>query len=243
MRSIIELCAKMTLFAWVLYTGCASQRPGTNLVPEAANRCANPAGDGPVQPTPMLVEQGNDYLDRALRGLWGSIVNAEGAKALLIQSGICFSRALRLTPDSYEVHLSMGVGYLARARMANKGSLDRDHMVAGARHMLGRAYMLRHGAYEPLYYLAELASLEGDISLAQILLEPLRVASVKEGPVNLLLGSLSERQGKRQQAAAYYVRALEAGWPIETFAFAADRLQQLDNPRLRGKISLTRRRR
>lgn len=242
MRNMIHLYIVITLAGSFLCTGCSSVPRPILFELETANKCVHPTGDRPTQPTPVLVDQGNDYLDRALGEISSPPVDAVLAQALLSQSGLCFSRALRQTPDSYEAQLGMGVGYLARARLADKDSMSRLYMMAGARHMLGRAYMLRHGAYEPLYYLAELAMLEGNLKLAWTFLEPLRQAGTKEGPVNLLLGSLSERQGKRLQAASFYAKALEAGWPSEIFVYAAGRLEELEIRHLSEIPLITRRR-
>jgi len=223
MRIMFMSGTAIVLFASLLGAGCSHALGTVELY-----SCAKPTAEGskPML-TPELVDYGNVYLDGALRDL----ANAEivDVQAPLRQSSDCFGRALRLTPDSYEAQLSMSVAYLARARLAAVGSSDRASLLDGARHMLGRAYMLRHGAYEPLYYLAEVALAEGKPQEARRLLEPLRVAGVKEGPVNMLLGSLSEREGKARAAEAFYRKAVAAGWPADTLIFAASRLRQLSS--------------
>jgi tetratricopeptide (TPR) repeat protein len=225
---MIMIRTAILLFASLLGAGCFGH--GLGIV--EVSTCARPAAGGSNQPlqTPDLVEQGNDYLDSALRDLSRSDVL--DVQTPLRQSCDCFGRALRLSPDSYEAQLSMSVAYLARARLAPEGSVDRVSLLEGARHMLGRAYMVRHGAYEPLYYLAEVAVAEGKLALARRLLEPLRIARMKEGPVNVLLGQLSERRGQIQEAATFYRDAVAAGWPAATLLFAASRYRELDGDKL-----------
>lgn len=90
----------------------------------------------------------------------------------------CFSRALALSPDNYDATLSMGVAWLTAAKAAHyyrkfyefwkAKHYDRiasEHLER-AKHLLGRAYMLRSGQLEPLFYIAEVAVLEGDYELA-----------------------------------------------------------------------------
>lgn len=212
----------IVLFASALGWGC-----GHGLGAVEIYSCAKPSTDGSNQPlqTSALVAQGNLYLEGGLRDLTRYTVL--DVAATLRQSGDCFGRALRLAPDSYEAHLSMGIAYLARARMQDEDTPDRADLLNGARRLLGRAYMLRHGAFEPLYYLAEVAATQGDLALARRLLEPLHRAGVKEGAVNMLLGSLSERQDKPREARTFYRKAVAAGWPPEALSFAAARLRKL----------------
>jgi tetratricopeptide (TPR) repeat protein len=210
----------VVLFASLFGTGCSA-----NQVAIAYYRCAEPtaAGSGQPQQTPELVGRGNVYLGDALR----VVQTADSSPAMLQQSSDCFVRALQIAPDSYEAQLGLSVAYLARARLDSE-TANRSDLLQAARHMLGRAYMLRHGAYEPLYYLAEVAAAGGELKLAQRLLEPLRGAGVKEGPVNLLLGEISEREGKTRDAAKFYLKAISAGWPSETVSYAAFRFRDLD---------------
>jgi hypothetical protein len=195
------------------------------------SNCARPAATGgqPLQ-TPELVEQGNAYLHGALRDLVRS--DTVDVHSALRQAIDCYGRALRLSPDSYEAQLSMSVAYMARARLAPVGSVNWTSMLTGARHMLGRAYMLRQGAYEPLYYLAQVAMEEGNLELARRLLEVLRAARFKEGPVSTLLGDLHERLGKDREAAAFYSDAMAAGWPSESLLWSASRFREIDGSKL-----------
>jgi tetratricopeptide (TPR) repeat protein len=211
----------------IIYISISSAACGHTLTAIEANTCAvasNLDGKQPLQ-TPALVQQGNAYLDGALRVLPDPAnYDVEGA---LRQSTICLGHALRLDPDSYEAQLGMGVVDLARARLRPHGSAEHANLLNGARSLLGGAYMLRHGTYEPLYYLAEVAVEEGNLAVARKLLEPLRLAGAKEGPVNVLLGHLSEVEGKPEEAAMFYRKALMAGWPAESLSFASARLRAL----------------
>lgn len=207
-----------------LGTGCFGHVLGSVELNICAVEGTTGSKQEPLQ-APALLEVGNNYLDGALHDLDKSDIL--GVQTALRKSSECFGRALRLAPDSYEAQLSMSVAYLARARLAAEGSSDRASLLQGARHMLGRAYMLRHGAYEPLYYLAEVSVAEGNLALARKFLEPMRAAGVKEGPVNMLLGYISERNGKTDDAREFYRKAVAAGWPAETLSFAATRLEHL----------------
>jgi hypothetical protein len=198
---------------------------GKKEVVVGSYRCieSTSAGSGRVQQTSELVERGNAYLGDALRG----VQKDDLPDTELKQSSDCFTRALYFAPDSYEAQLGLSVAYLARSRL-DSGAEQRSNLLQAARRMLGRAYMLRHGALEPLYYLAEVAAAEGKPELAQRLLAPLRHAGVKAGPVYLLLGELSERRYRRRDAAIFYLKAISTGWPSETVGFAASRFRDLD---------------
>jgi hypothetical protein len=214
----------MSLALILASTGCLPKAPG----PVDINRCAvEKTADGQYKPmlAPELVETGNEYLEGALHDL--PQVDPGDVQKELQRSDDCFGRALRLAPDNYDAQLSMGITYLAHARLLHDDSPERSSLLKGARHMLGRAYMLRHGAYEPLYYLAEVAIAEGDLVTARHFLEPLRAAGTKAGPVNMLLGYLSEREGKTDEAQEFYRKAVTAGWPAETLQYATTRLDQL----------------
>lgn len=219
-----RLHAVTMIFVFLFGAGCLSETAGSIALNDCAVEGATKDKQEPLQ-APALTERGSQYLDDALQSM--ALSSSLGARAQLRKSSECFGRALRLAPDSYEVQLGMGVAYLAQARLTAEGNPDRASLLQGARHIIGRAYMLRHGSYEPLYYLAEVAATDGDLELARKLVEPLRVAHVKEGPVNVLLGYLSERKGKIEDAREFYRKAVAAGWPAESLSFATTRLAQL----------------
>lgn len=207
--------------AVLLSAGCFKEL----AISPAPNPCAAEGDKDQRQPlqAPALMGIGNLYLTDAL----GDMVNSGlGATSKLEKSNECFDRALRLAPDNYEAQLSIGVTYLARARLAMEGP-ERSSLLQAARHMLGSAYMLRHGAYEPLYYLAEVAVAEHNPELARKLVEPLQRAHVKDGPVNALLGYLDERDDRLDDAREAYRKAIAAGWPAESLSFATARLAKL----------------
>lgn len=146
------------------------------------------------------------------------------------QAIYCFNRALRSVPESYEAQLGLGIAFLTKAKHMSgtdpKIVEERMGLLFGARTTLGRAYSVRHGSYDPLYYLSEVALMEGQLSIAQLFLETLQKAGVKEGPVQMLLGRLREREGKDQEAREHYERAYALGWPVEVVAYAKEKLQQ-----------------
>jgi hypothetical protein len=188
-----------------------------------SSECARPSDKGGQQlQAPQLITLGSTYLSQSL--YLGAAANQQSTMAI-----DCFGRALRLVPESYEARLGMGIAYLASAKTALAPEENRN-LLAGARNMLGHAYMLRHGAYEPLYYLAEVAIMEGKLSLAHQFLTPLQATGVKEGPVNMLLGRLSELEGKKQDAIAFYRKAISIGWPAETASYASSRFSTLSTP-------------
>lgn len=198
----------------------------------ASSRCAKPPAEGQQFDAKELMGIGSDYLNTALQFIESPISRIYTFGAI-----DCFGRALRLVPESYEARVGMGVAYLANARSYGVKNSKRKNFLNGARSMLGHAYMLRHGAYEPLYYLAEIAFLEGRFELAHEFLTPLQATGVKEGPVNMLLGRLSEAEGKRFEARTFYRRAASIGWPAETASYATRRLAILTKPSNKDKIS------
>jgi len=84
------------------------------------------------------------------------------------------------------------------------------------------------GQLEPVYYLAEVAVLEGSassLSLAQSLLLHLDKVGYKRGPVYVLLGYLSEIAGSNDKAKAYYSAAIQQNWPASSAKYAEVRNQ------------------
>lgn len=197
------------------------------------SECAKPPDKDrtPLQ-APELISAGAGYLSEALY-----VVNLDVTKSRVSAALDCFSRALRLNPESYDASLGAGIAYLAGARLLEARGLDLENYLGGARSMLGQAYMLRHGAYEPLYYLAEVALLEGDPKLARLFLTPLQIAGVKEGPVNMLLGRVAEQEGKVQDAVSFYRKSASIGWPRETARYSAECAEDLVNPKKGLKVS------
>lgn len=197
------------------------------------SECAKPPEKdrAPLQ-APELISTGSAYLSEALY-----VVSPEVTESRVSAAIDCFSRALRLNPESYEASLGAGIAYLASARLLEARGLDLENYLGGARSMLGHAYMLRHGAYEPLYYLAEVALLEGKTKLARLFLTPLQISGVKEGPVNMLLGRVAEQEGKMQDAVSFYRKSASIGWPRETARYSAQCAEDLVNPRKGVKVT------
>jgi tetratricopeptide (TPR) repeat protein len=232
--------ATAAFFAMFVATGClqilkmpfssgssSSPRSVTNPFLLSSSECARPPDRQAGQYLASdLIALGSSHLATAL-----SLAGTPTSESLELPTAIdCFGRALRLVPESYEASLGMGIAYLAGARFLDKKEAERDNFLSGARNMLGHAYTLRHGAYEPLYYLAEVALVEGKLVLARQFLIPLQSAGVKEGPVNMLMGRLSELEGKKQEAVGFYRKAISIGWPHETTSYSSTRVAELAPP-------------
>ena len=84
----------------------------------------------------------------------------------LLAARACYERALQQSPDSYAASLGLGVGEVLRAQHLGRSRQDAADAIGQAKLHLGRAYFLRQDPYEPLYYLAEVALLEGDLAQA-----------------------------------------------------------------------------
>lgn len=151
----------------------------------------------------------------------------------LLAARACYERALQQSPDSYAASLGLGVGEVLRAQHLGRSRQDAADAIGQAKLHLGRAYFLRQDPYEPLYYLAEVALLEGDLAQAEALLQPLQEARWKEGAVYLLLAELAERGARPQVrgcerakdlSRCCHERALDAGGAPRIYRYAAHRL-------------------
>jgi hypothetical protein len=144
------------------------------------------------------------------------------------RAAACFLRARQLSADDYGANLGLGVSYLVQAKVASqKGDKDKTRRLLGeAKRALGIAYFIGQGQLEPVYYLAEVAALEGgaDVGLAESLLLYLDKAGYKRGPVYVLLGYLSEHSGNKEKARSYYTAALQQNWPYASASYAEQRL-------------------
>ena len=176
----------------------------------------------------------------------GARADAAGMKMRLHQSTECLGKALRLAPDDYVARLALGVTYLMLAKAEYKrGNAPGGHdyvpganwgmYISAAKAQLGRAYMLRMGNYEPLYYLAEVAVEMGEFDTARAFLKPLQDAGYKRGPVLALQGFILEWTGRPDDAEKYYQLALQSGWPFTTFTYALDRLAERQRQRERAQ--------
>jgi tetratricopeptide (TPR) repeat protein len=185
------------------------------------SKCTQKDGEEPLAASKLL-ETGHAYLQ-------GS-PNSENAD----QAIYCFNRVLRSMPQSYEAQLGLGIAFLTKAKYLSGEEPEivdeRKGLLSGARTTLGRAYSLRHGSYDPLYYLSEVALMEDELPIAQLFLDTLRGAGVKEAPVHMLLGRLREREGKAKEARAHFEQAYSLGWPSEVVAYTKEklRLQKVD---------------
>lgn len=192
---------------------------------ESLARCSSPRDDGKPRTAPELAVLGNSLRDAGLAAQAAGAMG--GGEGDLKGAANCYGRALQLAPESYSANMGLGVTYLARARLIrNERDPKRAHFLRAAKRMLGYAYMVRHGGYEPLYYLAEAAALEQDWARAKSYLEPLKTAGYKLGPVYALLGYIAEEQNDRTQAVVLFEMAMNAGWPAETVDHASRKVEE-----------------
>jgi len=190
--------------------------------------CGRPAMDdkGVSRPlmTPEYVSYGNFFLQNAL-----------SAKAIFPTSGedeldaaaSCYGRALQLSRESYEATLGMGVIHVSRAQTAieSRHTDDAKASLIAAKQMLGTAYMIRRGAFEPLFYLAWVASLEDETKQAISILDELKAAGYRPGAVALLYGSIQEEEGAKEASQKAYQQVIREGWPEEAVDFAKGKIK------------------
>jgi tetratricopeptide (TPR) repeat protein len=191
--------------------------------PEVSARQSDVCGvkqDGTPLAASELVAKANTLRDGALTeqaagGLYSVEVD-------LIRASDCYSRALVLNPDGYDANLGLGVTLIAHARLLL--SYNRAPYLLGAKRALGRAYMVRQGAYDPIYYLAEAAVLAENWDQASEFLDALAKAKARLGPVYALYGYIAEKRGLQKEGERYYKLALEVGSSGATLEFVSSRL-------------------
>jgi tetratricopeptide (TPR) repeat protein len=140
----------------------------------------------------------------------------------------CYGRALALAPEHYGANLGLGVTYLALAKQLDeKPESERVRsMLQSAKKSLARAYALRRGHFEPVFYLAEIAAFEEDYQRARGYIEAIQKAgTTKLGPVEALLGSIAERQGNKEEAKQHYEAAFRSGGPVETLYWVSQKVK------------------
>lgn len=206
--------------ALIPLAACGTALFGRPLAPAAmkADEACGLDDGGMPRKTPDLVNIGNAHRDSGLKIAASS---AKAAQQEFIIAGDCYSRALALAPDNYDANLGLGVTYIggAKAESNDEESPLRRSLLSAAKRRLGQAYMLRQGPYEPLYYLAEVAALEGNKAKMTEFLKPLTAANVKSAPVYALLGHLAYEAGDRVTANKSWQTALAAGSPFETIQY------------------------
>lgn len=163
-----------------------------------------------------FIDTGSTALGEALRAMGVDSVATPRSRRLLKHAEACYAAALRLSPESYEALLGLGVVHLVRYRQAYS-----EGEAALARSALVRAYHTRQAAFEPLYYLAELELLGGERERARALLQILDEQEVKQGAVYVLLAVLAAADGDPEIAAAYRDKAILRGQPSSLLAFVA----------------------
>lgn len=201
--------------------GRSESEPSADSVP--ATEGGNGRSDLSFEPAPKVemsvaqrVRAGSLLLYRALQELGYDSLRARGAERHLAAAEACFGSALQRSPNSYEALLGSGVVQLVRYRFER--SVNRAALARGS---LQRAYAVRQGAYEPLYYLAELRFLEGDLDAAEALLGFLEAAGLKLGATYVLSAEIAARRGDFAQAEVLRQKALASGQSTSSIEFAA----------------------
>lgn len=189
---------------------------------DAENDCAK------MNDSRALIEQGDLIRDMALAFQGSSPYGVQGD---LTKASVCYGRALRISPTSYTANFGLGVTFLAMAREYTDETMsmnpERELYLNAAKERLGKAYVLRAGSYEPVYYLAETAVHEEDFDRAKLYLNTLVKAGYKLGPSYALKGYIAEQENNESEAKEFYEMALQSGWPVTTLRFAGQRLEQL----------------
>lgn len=204
--------------------GRSAEPPATGAEPEVAGEAGAGGGLGAVfKPAPEVemsvarrVWAGSHLLYRALREIGYDSMRSRSAERDLAAAETCFGSALQRSPNSYEALLGSGVVQLIRYRFERSPS-----QAALARGSLRRAYAVRQGAYEPLYYLAELRFFEDDLDGAQALLRFLEGAGLKLGATYVLSAEIAARRGDPAQAEALRQKALASGQSTSSIEFIA----------------------
>lgn len=165
-------CARWLAFTAILYSGCASLlgAPRTQL---AENLCITRAEKKDRDPehwgTTTLVYTGNLYLELAAQS------QLDEQKIELVKyAETCYQYANNLNKYDYSSELGLGVASMMLG-LLRESSVDGNMKVylSAAKQHLGRAFILSQAHLEPLYYLAEIAKLEGDRKLANLFIKPL----------------------------------------------------------------------
>lgn len=191
------------------------------------NPCSVTGQDGQPPSSSLLLFVGKSRLSDGLASV-NSGTKQPYRIAPLVAAAECYSRALQRAPDNYEATMGLAATYIALTIQLSSESSERVAAISSAKRMLGKAYALRQGAFEPLYYLAELALIEGDEDRALRFLTKMESKPAgPQGPVLVLIGHIYERKKNRAKAQEYYERALSVGWPRESVAYAAFRLDDM----------------
>ena len=141
----------------------------------------------------------------------------------------CYEHALELEPGHAESSLGLGVVFLVAAnRERNWVEVKRSYAAQAKKH-LGRAFVATGGSYEVLYFLANLAIVEGDLPRAALLLASLQQTGERPEAVSIGFGYIAEQRGTRELAKQWYTRALQAGADPESAGFLTQQLRKRDD--------------
>lgn len=158
--------------------------------------------------------RGSEHLHRALLeiALDSSLSGSSGESLALAEK--CFSGARVLSPQSYEALLGSGITHLVRARVTGSHA----HFLL-ADNSLKQAYLIRQGALEPLYYMAEIRFHNEDYKAAKVLLNVLEQNNVKLGPTYALRVAIALRENDDAQVDVYKQKAVQIGEPFASMAY------------------------
>lgn len=136
----------------------------------------------------------------------------------------CYTDALELSSQSYDAHLGMGIVYLIAAqRVDSKGDVLRESYLTRAKQEFGAAYFIRSAPYAPLYYLAVLATGEGQFREARQLLDVLLRGKYKQGEVHALLAYIARLENRDSDADNHRKQVLRVGASVETLNYVASK--------------------
>ena len=218
--------AFLALFLAVLLGSACFSGPQIIRAEALENPCRKPEADGGRRSVGDLARVGDLFLSGALGD-----PDSLATDARLANSLVCYSKALRLSPDSYRANLSTGIAHLILAKRAQQDSARRRSHLRAVKQHLGHAYMQRQGPYEVLFYLAEAAYLDKQVDKAKQMLNLLVANKAKVGPAQAMLGYIAEVQEDEEAAKAHYQAALDAGWPFASVTYAENRLDSVGESR------------
>jgi len=139
----------------------------------------------------------------------------------------CYTKTLQSSPNNYTALLGLGIANTMGAMIETEDQQLKASYVQSAKRLLGRAYVVRQGPYEPIYYMAQVAMIEGQNDKATEFLNLLLKAGYKVGSVYALYAEISARVNNDSQAEEYYRKVLEVGASAAELRWAVIRLASL----------------
>lgn len=139
----------------------------------------------------------------------------------------CYTRTLQSSSNNYSALLGLGIANTMGAMIETDDQQLRSSYLQSAKRLLGRAYIVRQGPYEPIYYLAHVAMIEGRNDQATEFLNQLLKAGYRIGSVYALCAEIAARANNQAQAEDYYRKVLEVGASSDELYWALSRLATL----------------